>query len=124
MAMMYGTKLLCRKKYSDKTVIIVYGGPKEQHELAVENAGTASVIEGSGVIQAQKSGYTIFNWVTSPDRKIVKVRGNVYIYMLGKNLILNMRESPRILIRFRPQFSIQLLGRSYGFKLRARKYHP
>ena len=63
-------------------MLIVYGGPNEQHEIAIQ-ASSATIVEGSGATIAQKEGYSIVNWNSNPERKIIKVDSNVYIYLLG-----------------------------------------
>lgn len=35
-------------KYGQRTVLVVYGGPDEQHELAVSRTSGATSVEGSG----------------------------------------------------------------------------
>ncbi|OCL03153.1 glycoside hydrolase family 35 protein [Glonium stellatum] len=76
------------KKYSSKTVLIVYGGPGEQHEIAIQ-ASSATIVEGSGPTIVQKNGYSIVNWGVTPNRKIIKVNSNVYIYLLDRNSAYN-----------------------------------
>ena len=63
-------------------MLIVYGGPNEQHEIAVQ-ASSATIVEGCDAIIVQKEGYNIVNWNSNPERKIIKVGSNVYIYLLG-----------------------------------------
>ncbi|KAF2761706.1 family 35 glycosyl hydrolase [Pseudovirgaria hyperparasitica] len=81
------------KKYNEKTVLVVYGGPNEQHELAIEDTsegyGSAETIEGSGVAIAQKTGYTVLNWATSSERKVVKTPSGLYVYLLDRNEAYN-----------------------------------
>ncbi|KAK5021119.1 hypothetical protein LTR60_000118, partial [Cryomyces antarcticus] len=71
------------KRYASKTVLVVYGGPNERHELAVSDAGRADTVEGSGVTTSTKNGATILNWQTSPKRRVVQLHNNLYIYILG-----------------------------------------
>ncbi|CAJ2501142.1 Uu.00g039950.m01.CDS01 [Anthostomella pinea] len=73
------------KKYSSSTVLVVYGGPGEHHELAFSNATHAAAVEGSGVTIAYKSGLVILNWAVSPSRKVVKVDEDLYVYILDRN---------------------------------------
>lgn len=72
------------KKYSSKTVLVVYGGPGEQHELAFSDINIAKTVEGSGLTIAQKNGTTVINFTTSSFRRVVQVDSNLYIYILGK----------------------------------------
>ncbi|KAK2000895.1 family 35 glycosyl hydrolase [Colletotrichum falcatum] len=77
------------KKYNDKTILILYGGAGEHHELAVESDKArptdADVVEGSGVTVEQKHGYTVLGWAVSDDRKVVRVHGDLYVYLLTRN---------------------------------------
>ncbi|RYO74978.1 hypothetical protein DL766_009099 [Monosporascus sp. MC13-8B] len=84
------------KKYSDKTVLVVYGGPDEHHELAVEGRGSDDdeVVEGSDVTVEQKDGYTILGWAVSSERKVVRVHGNFYVYLLDRNEAYNFWVPP------------------------------
>ncbi|KAL2358260.1 putative beta-galactosidase [Cryomyces antarcticus] len=65
------------KRYASKTVLVVYGGPNERHELAVSDAGRADTVEGSGVTTSTKNGATILNWQTSPKRRVVQLHNNL-----------------------------------------------
>jgi hypothetical protein len=73
------------KSYGDRTVLVVYGGPGEHHELAVSKGGEATIVEGSGVKTGKKSGATVLNWETSSSRRIVKLGCGLHIYILGKS---------------------------------------
>lgn len=83
-----------RKKYEDKTILVVYGGPNEHHEIAIENKKDDvkfSVLQGlEADVQMKKADddYTIIAWDISDDvddRKIVRVHSDFYIYMLSKS---------------------------------------
>lgn len=77
--------VFCRKKYSDQTVLVVYGGPNEVHELAVEgySASQCQLISGSGVKIEKRDGYVVANWAVTPERKVVKF-GTLTVYMLSE----------------------------------------
>ncbi|KAL1303466.1 hypothetical protein AAFC00_006849 [Neodothiora populina] len=77
------------KKYSSKTVLVVYGGPNEHHEVAFSNGGEAKLKEGSGVTITTKNGNTILNFETSPTRRIVKLKHSLYVYILDRNSAYN-----------------------------------
>jgi len=64
---------------------VLYGGPNEYHELAVEGDQTDSdgLVEGSEVMIKQKAGYTIVNWAVTPERKVVRLQGDLYVYLLS-----------------------------------------
>ena len=76
-----------RKKYDDKTVLVVYGGLDEHHEIAVQGSGSNNdnVIEGSDVTITSKNGLTILGWAVSDERKVVRVHKDLYIYLLSRS---------------------------------------
>lgn len=79
------------KKYDDKTILVVYGGPNEHHEIAIENDGdNFNVLQGEEGVKIKKADdYTIIAWDISDDvddRKVVRVHGDFYIYMLSMHL--------------------------------------
>jgi hypothetical protein len=76
------------KKFDSKTVLVVYGGPGEQHELAVKTSTAAKQIEGSGVTTKSTNGTTILNWKVSSTRQVVQI-GNVFVYALDRNTAYN-----------------------------------
>lgn len=83
--LLYSTaEIFTWKEYASKTVLVVYGGPNEEHELAFTACGRAQTIEGSGVKVAYKNGATIINYETSATRRIVQLENNLYVYLLGK----------------------------------------
>ncbi|KAF2145801.1 glycoside hydrolase family 35 protein [Aplosporella prunicola CBS 121167] len=84
--LLYSTaEIFTQKKYDDKTVLVVYGGPEELHELAFSDATGAKLVEGSGVTIASKNGATVLNWKTTTSRRIVKVEDDLYVYILDRN---------------------------------------
>lgn len=68
--------------FEDKTVLVVYGGPNELHELAVVGTSTGSLVEGDGVTIQQSNSSVILQWTTSAERRIVQV-GDLFVYVLG-----------------------------------------
>lgn len=64
---------------------MVYGGPNEVHELAVEgySVGQCRLMSGSGVKIENRDGYVVANWAITPERKVVKF-GNLTVYMLSE----------------------------------------
>lgn len=77
-------------KYEDKTVLIVYGGPGETHELALAATGL-EIIEGNAKSITTR-GYTVLNFKADGTRKVAKVgveKGFVYVYMLDRNQAYN-----------------------------------
>lgn len=77
------------KKFHDKKVLVVYGGPNELHELAVagssKTAPKASIVQGCGAKTENVDNYVVVNWVTSSERHIVKV-DDLEIFLIGKYL--------------------------------------
>ncbi|CBX92575.1 hypothetical protein IAQ61_006037, partial [Plenodomus lingam] len=77
-------------KYADKTVLIVYGGPGETHELALAITGL-EVLEGD-VQNIATRGYTVLNFRADGTRKVAKLgvgSNYVYVYMLDRNEAYN-----------------------------------
>ncbi|KAF1840936.1 glycoside hydrolase family 35 protein [Cucurbitaria berberidis CBS 394.84] len=77
-------------KYVDKTVLVVYGGPGETHELALAVTGL-EVLEGE-VKSISTRGYTLLNFKADGTRKVAKVgveSNFVYVYMLDRNEAYN-----------------------------------
>jgi hypothetical protein len=81
------------KKYDDKTVLVLYGGPNEHHEIAVAGKREGDDDDGVDVegdevnVDRHKDGYTVISWDISDDvkdRKIVRL-GNFHIYLLSKS---------------------------------------
>ena len=87
------TDLDNRKKYDAKTVLVVYGGPDEHHEIAVQGSGSDDddVIEGSDVSITTKDGLTILGWAVSDECKVVKVHNDLYIYLLSRCSVCDRR---------------------------------
>lgn len=72
------------KKYDNKRVLVVYGGPGETHELAVSHGGHAWTTEGSGVKTSQKGGVTVVQYTASSERRIVRLACGLTIYLLDR----------------------------------------
>ncbi|KAM0327577.1 hypothetical protein ACHAQA_005870 [Verticillium albo-atrum] len=84
------------KQYEDKTVLVLYGGPEEHHEIAIEGSGSDGdeLLEGSDVKIEEADGYTIVAWDVTTDRKVVRVHENLYIYLLVRNEAYNFWVPP------------------------------
>lgn len=85
-----GTKLLYSsaeiftwQKYEAETVLVLYGGQNEAHELAV--AETCTVITGSSdeVAIDKRGGHSVIQWSVTPQAKQLKC-GAVSIYLLWR----------------------------------------
>ncbi|KAF3768705.1 family 35 glycoside hydrolase [Cryphonectria parasitica EP155] len=89
LTLLYSTaEIFTWQAFEDKTVLVVYGGADELHELAVAGASNGSLVEGSGVTIQQANGSLIAQWETSTSRRIVQV-GDLYIYILDRNSAYN-----------------------------------
>ena len=76
------------KKFDGKTVLVVYGGPGEQHELAVISSSSAKIVEGADVTTKSVNGSAVLNWKTSSTRRVVQV-GSLFVYILDRNSAYN-----------------------------------
>ncbi|KAF2034960.1 beta-galactosidase precursor [Setomelanomma holmii] len=89
--LVYSTaEILTWHKYADKTVLVVYGGAGETHELTVGITGV-EILEGDVQTTATR-GYTLLNFKADETRKVAKlgVGANfVYVYMLDRNEAFN-----------------------------------
>lgn len=87
--LLYSTaEILTWKKFQDKTVLVVYSGPDEQHELAVVSPKAAVVLEGAGIVTKNKGKATTVNWKTDSTRRVVQIE-NLFIYILDRNTAYN-----------------------------------
>lgn len=88
--LLYSTaEIFTWKKYGSRSIVVVYGGPNERHELAVSETSGASAVEGSGVKLANRNGNTILNWQTGPKRRVVRVGSDLYIIIVSRNEAYN-----------------------------------
>lgn len=87
------------KKYDDKTILVVYGGANEAHELAFSSGKNATLVEGSAVTFAPKDGATILHWSVTPTRNIVKVGESLYVYILDRNTAYNYWTADDIVLK-------------------------
>lgn len=82
--LLYSTaEIFTWQEYDNTTVLVVYGGPNELHELVVIGASGGSLVEGDDVTIQQSNGSVIAQWQTSSDRRILQV-GDLSIYILGE----------------------------------------
>jgi hypothetical protein len=87
--LLYSTaEIFTWKKFDNSTVLVVYGGPGEQHELAVVTSSPAKQVEGTGVTSKSTNATTILNWQTSSTRQVVQV-GDLLVYILDRNSAYN-----------------------------------
>lgn len=87
--LLYSTaEIFSWKQVNNKTFLVVYGGPSEQHELAVVTSSVAKVLEGSGVNSKTTNGTTILGWSTSTIRRVIQIE-SLFIYILDRNTAYN-----------------------------------
>ncbi|KAF5675342.1 beta-galactosidase [Fusarium circinatum] len=72
------------KVFGDKTVLVLYGGADEVHEVAVKGQEKLKVVEGDDVKIEKKKGSGVFQFKTSTKRRVVQA-GSLYIYLLDRN---------------------------------------
>lgn len=88
--LLYSTaEIFTWKKYNTRSILVVYGGPNEQHELAVSNTSGATAVEGSGVKFANRNGNTILNWQTGAKRRVVRIGSDLHIFIVSRNEAYN-----------------------------------
>lgn len=81
--LLYSTaEILTHQKFENTTVLIVYSGPNEMNELAVQVKDTSSVISDNSVKVNRTEGLTTLAWSTPEARNIVQI-DNFHIYILG-----------------------------------------
>ncbi|KFG78387.1 beta-galactosidase [Metarhizium anisopliae] len=87
------------KKYTDKIVLVLYGGPDELHEFAVNSPSATRIlhVEGSSISSHEQATSTIVvQWTTSPERQYIQV-GNLAIYLVGTPTpIPNLYMTPKL----------------------------
>ncbi|KAJ8113720.1 hypothetical protein OPT61_g4217 [Boeremia exigua] len=88
--LLYSTaEIFTWKKYGSRSVVVVYGGPNERHELAVSKTSGATAIEGSGIKFANRNGNTILNWQTEGKRRVVRVGSDLFVIIVSRNEAYN-----------------------------------
>lgn len=84
--LLYSTaEIFTWKKYGDKRVLIVYGGPGETHELAISSGGHAWTTQGSGVKIANRNGATVLSYEADASTKVVQLDCDLTVYLLDRN---------------------------------------
>lgn len=81
--LLYSTaEIFTRKKYGEKTVLVLYTGPDETNEIAV--LGSVTVTKGDGIDQADKDGVTVLKFATSPTQRVVTFSNGLTIYIVDR----------------------------------------
>ncbi|KIW06877.1 uncharacterized protein PV09_02553 [Verruconis gallopava] len=90
--MLYSTaEIFTVQKYGDEVVLVVYGGPQEEHEMAIalgRERVDAQHIRGQGVSVSTVDSYAVFNWQTSLGDKALKW-GALTVWFLDRQSAYN-----------------------------------
>ncbi|OTA54670.1 glycoside hydrolase family 35 protein [Hypoxylon sp. EC38] len=82
---LYSTaEIFTHQKFDDTTVLIVYSGPNEMNELAVQTTSTSPIVANDSIIMNRTDDLVTLAWSTSPERRIVQI-GDFHIYILVRN---------------------------------------
>lgn len=104
--LLYSTaEIFTWQAYDGKTVLVVYGGPNELHELAVLGVSNKTSVLGDGVTIQQTNSSVVAQWQTSTERRIVQV-GDLDIYILGKENNPLCQNNTHANISHRPEFCL------------------
>ncbi|KAK1779963.1 glycoside hydrolase superfamily [Copromyces sp. CBS 386.78] len=80
------------QKFSDRTVLFVYGGEGETHELAIADEvkwkSTGPPVQVKTIKKDANKSFTAVQWKTNSERRILKA-GNLHIYILDRNSAYN-----------------------------------
>ncbi|OHE96603.1 glycosyl hydrolase family 35 [Colletotrichum orchidophilum] len=87
--LLYSTaEILTWKHFKNQTVLVVYSGLGETHEIAIKSTVTPFLIEGTSVDHNYVNKTLLLAWETSSTRRVVKV-DNLVIYILDRNSAYN-----------------------------------
>lgn len=108
--LLYSTaEIFTWRKFEKSRVLIVYGGPGETHELAIEGAHSPEIVEGdlSSIKFDNKSGSTVMQYAVTDHRSIVRLSNGLYVYLLGESIPPTKLEYSNPVLR--SLFCLQLL---------------
>ncbi|KAF6809495.1 glycoside hydrolase family 35 protein [Colletotrichum sojae] len=89
MSLLYSTaEIFTWKQYQNRTVLLLYGGPGETHEMAIKTTAGPTMVEGSDVDVNVVNGNLVLTWETSKTRRVVQV-DQLSIYILDRNSAYN-----------------------------------
>lgn len=72
------------KQFDGYRALLVYAGPNELHEVAVEGGSRkVKMLQGSSLRFEAKNGYVVFQYHTTKDRQVVQI-DDLQIYFLGE----------------------------------------
>ncbi|KAI1379686.1 glycoside hydrolase family 35 protein [Hypoxylon crocopeplum] len=82
--LLYSTaEILTHQRFENMTVLIVYSGPNEGNELAVQIAGNASIVADVSIKVNKTEDLVTLAWPTHSERRIVRI-DDLYIYILDR----------------------------------------
>lgn len=93
--LLYSTaEIFTWQQTNESTVLVVYGGPDEDHELSFSSALDDPVlVEGEDVQFEQINDHQILSWTTDSARRIVKM-GDLFVYILDRSSAYNYWKIP------------------------------
>lgn len=74
--------------YGSKTILILYGGPNEMHEIAFGTNSKPEILEGQLAGSKTDGGRTTIRWEVSTTRTILKLE-DLYVYLVDRNTAYN-----------------------------------
>jgi len=77
----------------NKTVLVVYGGANETHEIAFSGSSEGKLLEGNDVSIQSVNGALLLHWNVTPARRVVQVGNNLIVYLLCKALSMSYFQS-------------------------------
>jgi hypothetical protein len=87
--LLYSTpEIFTWQTFENRTVLVVYSGPSELHEIAVKNSSLDWTTDGTGIKMQRINGNIVGQWQTSTERRIIKI-GSLQIYVLDRNSAYN-----------------------------------
>ncbi|OAR01440.1 hypothetical protein LLEC1_04032 [Akanthomyces lecanii] len=76
------------QKTVDQTILVLYGGLGEFHELAFQESHKVTQIEGDKIQTAASSTNTVISWTVETKRQVIQVN-DLTIYLLDRNSAYN-----------------------------------
>ncbi|KAL8719117.1 MAG: hypothetical protein Q9225_003829 [Loekoesia sp. 1 TL-2023] len=74
------------KTFRDKTVLVLYGGANETHEIAFSGCRVFQLLKGSSVRSKVKNGALVLNWDVGSTRRVIKIESSLFVYLLGNSI--------------------------------------
>ncbi|KAL9596464.1 MAG: hypothetical protein Q9219_005770 [cf. Caloplaca sp. 3 TL-2023] len=77
------------KSFQNKTVLVLYGGADENHEIAFSGRSSFQLLEGANVRSKVQNNTLIINWDVSTARRVLMVETSLIVYLLDRNDVYN-----------------------------------